>query len=63
MITPPKISAITSKMMTADNSLSLPKTNDIPLLKYFFNRKQKFIIETSLFKDKEEILTLLIKYK
>ena len=25
--------------------------------------KQKFIIETSLFKDKEEILTLLIKYK
>ena len=39
------------------------KTNDIPLLKYFFNIKQKFIIETSLFKDKEEILTLLMKYK
>lgn len=39
------------------------KVNDIPLLKYFFNRKQKFIIDTSIFKDKQEIINLLIKYK
>lgn len=39
------------------------KINDIPLLKYFFNLRQKFIIDTSIFKDKEEMLALLLKAK
>ncbi len=39
------------------------KVNDIVLLKYFFNLRQKFIISTSIFKDKSEILLLLKKYK
>lgn len=37
------------------------KINDIPLLKYFFNLRQKFIIDTSIFKDKEETIELLLK--
>ena len=37
------------------------RANDIPLLKYMFNIKQKFIIENSIFKDKEEIINLLLK--
>lgn len=39
------------------------KVNDIPLLRYFFNIKQKYIIDTSIFKGKEEIIKLLIKNK
>lgn len=39
------------------------KINDIPLLKYFFNTKQKFVLEYSIFKDKDEIINLLIKNK
>lgn len=39
------------------------KINDIVLLKYFFNTKQKFIIEYSIFKDKDEMIDLLLKYK
>lgn len=39
------------------------KVNDIPLLRYFFNIKQKYIIDTSIFKGKEEIIKLLIKSK
>lgn len=35
--------------------------NDIFLLKNFFNIKQKFIISNSIFKDKEEIMDLLLK--
>lgn len=35
--------------------------NDIPLLKYFFNIKQKYIISMSIFKDKEEVIELLMK--
>lgn len=38
------------------------KVNDIPLLKYFFNNKQKYILDTSIFKDKKEIIDLLLKY-
>lgn len=36
------------------------KVNDIPLLKYFFNAKQKYIIDTSIFKDKDEMIRLLL---
>jgi len=39
------------------------KVNDIPLLKYFFNIRQKFILDTSIFKDKDEIIELLLKNK
>ena len=39
------------------------KVNDIPILKHFFNLKQKFILDTSIFKDKDEIIELLIKSK
>lgn len=35
--------------------------NDIPLLKYFFNTKQKFILSNSLFKDKDDVILLLLK--
>ncbi len=35
--------------------------NSIPLLKYFFNIKQKFILDTSIFKDKDEIINLLLR--
>lgn len=38
------------------------KVNNIPLLKYFFNNKQKYILDTSIFKDKKEIIELLLKY-
>lgn len=37
--------------------------NDIDLLKYFFNLRQKYIIDTSIFKDKDEIIDLLLKYQ
>ena len=37
--------------------------NSIPLLKIFFNYKQKEILEYSLFTDKEEVIQLLLKYK
>ena len=37
--------------------------NNIPLLKYFFNWKQKRIIEDSLFIDKEIIINKLLKLK
>ena len=39
------------------------RIKDIPLLKYFFNIRQKYIIEYSLFKDKDEMIDLLIKNK
>ncbi len=39
------------------------KINDIFLLRYFFNNVQKFIIDTSIFKDKDEMINLLLKYK
>ncbi len=39
------------------------KVNDIVLLKYLFNGRQKYIIENSLFKGREEIIDLLIKNK
>ena len=39
------------------------KVNDIPLLKYFFNIRQKFIIDTSIFVDKKEMIELLLKNK
>ena len=35
--------------------------NDISLLKYFFNIRQKYILDTSIFKDKDEIISLLLK--
>lgn len=38
------------------------KINDIVLLKYFFNPIQKYYIEYSLFKDKSEMIPLLLKY-
>ena len=38
-------------------------TNNIPLLKYFFNIKQKSIIENSIFIDKDIIINKLLKYK
>lgn len=37
------------------------RCNDFNLLKYFFNIRQKYILENSIFKDKEEIIRLLIK--
>ena len=37
------------------------KINDICLLKYYFNNKQKFIIEYSFFKDKDEVIELLLQ--
>ena len=37
--------------------------NSFPLLKYFFNIKQKLIIDQSIFKDKDYIIDLLIKNK
>ena len=37
--------------------------NDIKLLKYFFNPRQKFILDNSIFKDKEEIIKLLLENK
>ena len=37
--------------------------NDIDLLKYFFNIRQKYIIENSIFKDKDEMIHLLLRYK
>lgn len=37
--------------------------NDIDLLKYFFNLRQKYILDTSIFKDKDEIIDLLLKYQ
>ena len=39
------------------------KINDIPLLKFFVNNRQKFIINNSIFKDKPEIIDLLILNK
>ena len=36
--------------------------NEIPLLKYFFNIRQKFVLDNSIFKDKDEIIELLLKY-
>ena len=39
------------------------KINSIPLLKYFFNPMQKFILWDSIFKDKDAIIELLMKYK
>ena len=36
-------------------------TNNIPLLKYFFSRKQKRIIEESLFIDKDIVINKLLK--
>lgn len=38
------------------------KVNDLVLLKYFFNPIQKYYIEYSLFKDKSEMIPLLLKY-
>lgn len=38
------------------------KVDDIALLKYFFNKIQKYYIEYSLFKDKDEMIPLLLKY-
>lgn len=37
------------------------KINDIVLLKYFFNFKQKLILNNSIFKDKKEIINLLLE--
>ena len=37
------------------------KVNEIPLLNYFFNNKQKYILDISIFKDKDEIINLLLK--
>lgn len=39
------------------------RVNDILLLKYFFNIKQKFILQDSIFKDKDEIIKLLLENK
>lgn len=39
------------------------KPNDFLLIKFFFNRRQKKLIDESLFIDKEEMIKLLIKYK
>lgn len=39
------------------------KINDILLLKYFFNPIQKYILEYSLFTDKEEMIKRLLKHK
>ncbi|MBR3049162.1 MAG: hypothetical protein IKG58_01210 [Bacilli bacterium] len=39
------------------------KVNDIPLLKYFMNLQQKLIIINSFFKDKDEMIKLLVRYK
>lgn len=36
------------------------KVNDINLLRYFFNARQKFILDTAIFKDKDEIIKLLL---
>ena len=38
-------------------------TSNIPPLKYLFNLKQRLIIIDSIFKDKDEIIDLLIKNK
>ena len=35
-------------------------SENIPLLKYFFNKRQKTIIEDSIFIDKEEIINMLL---
>ena len=37
--------------------------NSFPLLKYFFNFKQKIVLDQSIFKDKDYIIDLLIKNK
>ena len=37
--------------------------NKIPYIKSIFNRKQREIIKRSFFKDKKEIINLLIQYK
>ena len=39
------------------------KINDIPLLKYFFDIVQKYIISIAMMKDKEETIDMLIKHK
>ena len=39
------------------------KINDIPLLKYFMNIQQRLVIMSSFFKDKDEVIKLLMKYK
>lgn len=39
------------------------RINDIDLLKYFFNIRQKYILDTSIFKDKDEIIKSLLKYQ
>lgn len=39
------------------------RVNDIFLLKYFFNIRQKFLLENSIFKDKDEIIKLLLENK
>ena len=36
-------------------------SDNIPLLKYFFNKRQKTIIEDSIFIDKEQIINMLLK--
>lgn len=37
--------------------------NSFPLLKYFFNIRQKIVIDESIYKDKDYIIDLLIKKK
>ena len=60
------INSISCKLFTCrylrKNKIKI-KVNDIPILKYFFNNRQKYIIDTSIFKDKDEIINLLLKYK
>ena len=38
-------------------------SDNIPILKYFFNKRQKTIIEDSIFIDKEEIINKLLNKK
>lgn len=37
--------------------------NSFPLLKYFFNIRQKLILDQSIFKDKDYVIALLLKNK
>ncbi len=60
------IKSISCKLFTCRylkaNKVKYP-IKEIPLLNYFFNLRQKYILSNSIFKDKAEIISLLLKSK
>lgn len=59
------IKSISCKLFTCSylrkNNIKF-RVNDFLLLKYFFNPIQKYYLEFSLFKDKKEMIEILMKY-